>query len=214
MSTRPARTRPRAGRRRLRKEESRARILAAAEHRLAEVGPEGLRLTELAAELGISHPAILHHYGSREELIEEVVTQATAQLNERLVQAIASREPGGHEAIFEMIAEFYGAEGRARTIAWLVLSRRTAKKRPRQAAPRPLERLIELAHARRMLAHPERSTDFADTQFRSQLAALALLGEAVFGRLIRYASGEAGTADADASRDFRRRLAALLGDAS
>src|SRR5262245_30830908 len=85
-------------RKRLTAEAARARILAAAERRLSEVGPEGLRLTELAAELGVSHPAILHHFGSREELVAAVVAGAIARLNARLIEA-AQRDACGHDAI-------------------------------------------------------------------------------------------------------------------
>jgi AcrR family transcriptional regulator len=196
-------------RRRLSAEDARARILLAAERKLAEVGPEGLRLTELAAELGISHPAILHHFGSREDLVAAVVAHAFEHTNEQLVRAIAGREQS-RAAIFDMIAEFYGKNGNARLIAWLQLSGRTPKQRTRTAAPRPLQRVIELAHAQRTGARPDRAIDYDDTKFRSQLTALALLGDAIFGDLIRRASGDpVGT---EAARDFRRRLAALLAD--
>lgn len=202
---------PAARRKRLNAEEARERILAAAERRLAEVGPGGLRLTELAAELGVSHPAILHHFGSREELVVAVVTRATARLNARLVEAIAAPGSQGSHAILDMIAEFYGKEGNARLIGWLVLSGRAPRgARARQAGPRPLLRMIELAHAQRMRANPERTIDFEDTKFRSQLTALALLGEAIFGDVIRFASGD--PLGAEQSREFRRRLARLLAD--
>ncbi len=203
------RKRTAAARRRLPAEEARARILEAAERKLSAVGPEGLRLTELAAELGISHPAILHHFGSREELMLAVITRATARLNARLTEAIESRAQG-HSAILDMIAEYYGTEGNARLIAWLVLSGRSARSRARGAGARPLQRLIESAHAMRQQAHPNRPTDYADTEFRSQLTALALLGEAIFGDVIRAASGD--ETGPEASRDFRRRLARLLAD--
>ena len=124
-----ARKRTASARRRLPAEEARARILEAAERKLSEVGPEGLRLTDLAAALGISHPAILHHFGSREELIIAVITRATARLNARLTDAIESGAHG-HAALLEMIAEYYGAEGNARLIAWLVLSGRSPRARP------------------------------------------------------------------------------------
>ena len=47
-------------------EEARRLILDAAEKRLAQQGPEGLRLQDIARDIGISHPAILHHFESRE----------------------------------------------------------------------------------------------------------------------------------------------------
>ena len=51
------------------KEEAQRVILDAAEERLANGGPEALRLQDIAADVGISHPAILHHfdYQSRSE---------------------------------------------------------------------------------------------------------------------------------------------------
>jgi AcrR family transcriptional regulator len=195
-------------RRRLSAEDARARILEAAERKLAEVGPEGLRLTELAAELGISHPAILHHFGSREELVAAVVSRAFTHTNEQLAEAIASRGPG-RAAILDIIAEFYGKNGNARLIAWLLLSGR-APKQARAGASRPLQRVIELAHAQRSRAQPDREIDYDDTKFRSQLTALALLGDAIFGDLIRHASGD--PTGAPAAREFRRRLAKLLSD--
>jgi AcrR family transcriptional regulator len=196
-------------RRRLSAEDARARILQAAERKLAEVGPEGLRLTELAAELGISHPAILHHFGSREELVAAVVSRAFTHTNEQLAQAIASRSPG-RAAILDIIAEFYGKNGNARLIAWLVLSGRAPKQQARAGASRPLQRVIELAHAQRSRAQPNREIDYDDTKFRSQLTALALLGDAIFGDLIRHASGD--PTGAPAAREFRQRLAKLLSD--
>ena len=53
-------------RRRLPADEAKTRILEAAQKRLTEGGPDAIRLQDLAADLGISHPAILHHFGSRE----------------------------------------------------------------------------------------------------------------------------------------------------
>jgi hypothetical protein len=63
--------------------------------------------------------------------------------------------------------------------------------------------LLELAHAQRKKAAAGRRVELADSEFLCQLAALALLGEALFGRLVRVG-------DAAASRDFRHRLARLL----
>lgn len=198
------------GRRRLSAEDARERILEAAERKLGEVGPEGLRLTELAAELSISHPAILHHFGSREELVRAVVVRAMSRFNERLVAALEGGRGAGREALLDMIAEFYGSAGNARLLAWLVLSRRTPRARAGAEGARVLERVITLAHARRTALLPEREIDFEDTRFRSQLSALALLGDAIFGDLIRHASGDA--VGAEASHAFRKRLAKLLAD--
>lgn len=71
-----------------------------------------------------------------------------------------------------------------------------------------LHHLIETAHAQRKQASPRRTLDYRDTEFRTQLAAFALLGEAIFGDIIRVAC--ASSTGPDAARDFRQRLAKLL----
>ncbi|MDO9127858.1 MAG: helix-turn-helix domain-containing protein, partial [Parvibaculum sp.] len=57
-------------------EEARRLILDAAEERLAKQGPEGLRLQDIARDVGISHPAILHHFESREGLVRALIARA------------------------------------------------------------------------------------------------------------------------------------------
>ena len=44
-------------------------ILDAAQAAIARTGPEGLRLHDIATAAGISHPLILHHFGSRAGLV-------------------------------------------------------------------------------------------------------------------------------------------------
>lgn len=204
------RSSPAGTRRRLPASEARTRILDAAERKLADVGPESLRLAELASELGISHPAILHHFGSREELVRAVIERATARLNQRLASALSESAPD-QLALFDLISEFYNSKGNARLLAWMALSGLA----PRYAASAtcdttvpPLQRLVELAHQRRIRRNKGRDLDYGDTEFRSQLAALALLGEAIFGDMIRLSCGS--PQGPDAARDFRQRLASLL----
>jgi len=93
-------------------------------------------------------------------------------------------------------------------LAWLMLSERAPQVHAKAQAARPLQPLLELVHARRKKAAAGRRVELADSRFLCQLAALALLGEALFGDLVRVALGDDG--DAAASRDFRRRLAQLF----
>ena len=65
---------------------ARQEILEAAERRLAQSGPQGLRLQDVAADVGISHPAVLHHFGSREALVHAVIERAIVKLQEDLVR--------------------------------------------------------------------------------------------------------------------------------
>lgn len=56
-----------------RSEESRARILASATRILAEKGPEGSRVDEIAEAAGINKRMLYHYFGSKEELYVEVL---------------------------------------------------------------------------------------------------------------------------------------------
>src|SRR5205809_814516 len=57
-------------------EEARRLILETAQALIARAGPEALRLQEIAAAAGISHPLILHHFGSREGLVHLIAAAA------------------------------------------------------------------------------------------------------------------------------------------
>ena len=69
-------------------EEARRLILETAQALIASTGPDGLRLQDIAAAAGISHPLILHHFGSREGLVRALTRQAVAELRDKLVAAI------------------------------------------------------------------------------------------------------------------------------
>src|SRR4029077_12509391 len=77
---------------RRRPEEARRLILDSARKLIARTGPEGLRLQEIAAAAGISHPLILHHFGSREGLVRALTQQAVTELRDRLLAALGSTE--------------------------------------------------------------------------------------------------------------------------
>src|ERR1700754_2666423 len=107
-------------------EEARRRILDAAQKQLMKVGPEGLRLTDLARTLHISHPAILHHFGSREGLVAEVVRHAFRSLSAQLLAALRDGGAATDRArLIEMVAEVCGGQGLSRLSAWLLLSGRS-----------------------------------------------------------------------------------------
>src|SRR5258708_39165376 len=69
-------------------EEARVAILDAAERRLVASGPAAIRLQEVAADVGVSHPTVLHHFGSREALVEAVVARALDSLHAGLLAAV------------------------------------------------------------------------------------------------------------------------------
>lgn len=65
--------------RRRRYENRRAEIIEAATAHVLEHGITGLTLRKVALAAGISHPTLLHHVSTRDELIAEVVDAAVAR---------------------------------------------------------------------------------------------------------------------------------------
>ena len=188
-------------------EAARAAILEAAEKRLAEAGPAGIRLQEVAADVGVSHPTVLHHFGSREALVEAVVGQKVDALREELVAAITS-EPIGEGSIAEMLErvfEVLGPRGHARVLTWLALAGRDRGDDP------GIRAVAQAAHALRKARRTERdgrAPPFEDTYFTVLLAGLALFGDAVAGPMMR---GDADDAETERSgKRFRAWLAKLL----
>ena len=200
---------PRPPRKRLPKAEARLRILDAAERRLAQVGPEGLRLQELATELGVSHPAILHHFGSREELITAVVERAVGALQAELLatftSTLAQVRAVQAEEVLQRIAETLADRGQARLIAWLILSGREL---PELASGVRLRRVVKAAHVFRQARSTRGTRELSETAFIVELIAFALLGDALFGEPLRRLQGRAPSERA--SRAFRARLGKLL----
>jgi TetR/AcrR family transcriptional regulator, cholesterol catabolism regulator len=73
---------------------TRTRILDAAAQVLSENGYAGLRLTDVAAEAEIQAPAIYYYYGSRDELIEEVMWAGIADVREHVAAALGALSDG------------------------------------------------------------------------------------------------------------------------
>lgn len=195
---------PRPKRQRRSAEEAHEQILDAADRRLAEGGPSGIRLQEIAADVGVSHPTILHHFGSREGLVQAVVQRALAGLQGEIVRILSERTIDASEGaeLVRLVAATLGDRGHARLMAWLSLEDRTPKD-----APQLLRGLAGTMHARRAV---ETGLDVPaeDTLFMVLLVSLALFGEGVLGDAMRRSAGLEG--DAGAQARFHGWLARLI----
>ena len=166
-------------RRRRTSEEARTAILDAAEQRLVASGPAGIRLQEVAADVGVSHPAVLHHFGSREGLVEAVVARALDSLHAGLLAAVRSEpdRPDQVAAMLENVSHALVSGGHARAFLWLALSGYAPtfeELRVRSVA--------EAVHAIRVTRRGGRkkgTPPFEDTYFTVLLPALALLSLSV-----------------------------------
>jgi TetR/AcrR family transcriptional regulator, repressor for neighboring sulfatase len=199
-------TRPR---RRRTADEARREILEAAERRLAQSGPMGLRLQDIAADVGISHPAVLHHFGSREGLVHAVIQRSIIALQEDLVRSLSETQRGeapDAAALFEHVFETLAGGGHARLMAWLLL---TGYDPFNEKARANWAQIGQVSHALRLERRKgERKPTYEDTMFAIVLPALALFGQALAGKSTFRVAGL--DADPTAPKRFRKWLAALL----
>lgn len=181
-------------------------ILDATERRLVKVGPSGIRLQEVAADAGVSHPTVLHHFGSRELLVKAVIARSLRAINASLVEAITTS--GGDETKMEALLENVSAvlekSGHARIVMWLALEGQRI-----EAVEAHLGEVVDAAHALRLsrtdcTPHPTRE----DTARTIVLAALALFGGALIAPALLENAG-LGDGDQEVPK-FRAWLSRLL----
>jgi AcrR family transcriptional regulator len=200
----PRATKPKP-RRRLDSASARELILDATEKRLIVAGPSGIRLQEVAADAGVSHPTVLHHFGSREQLVQAVIARSLQAINATLVEAIGSSSGDGKqmEAMFESVARAFEKTGHGRVIMWLALEGQRI-----DGADVRLSDVVGATHALRLTRKKKgASATREDTARTVTLATLALVGGTVLGPMILESAGLTGP---HAASDFRAWLARLL----
>lgn len=192
-------------RRRLESAAARELILDATEKRLIVVGPSGIRLQEVAADAGVSHSTVLHHFGSRDLLVQAVIARSLQAINATLVEAIgtSSGDPKQLEAMFESVAVALERTGHGRVIMWLALEGHRI-----DSAEVRLSDVVGATHALRVTrkgkgAKPTRE----DTARAVVLVALALVGGAVLAPSLL---ANAGLTSTHAASEFRAWLARVL----
>ena len=206
----PARAKPAVKRVRRSAEEARRLILDAAEERLATQGPEGIRLQDIARDVGISHPAILHHFESREGLVRALIARTSFQLRDKMMAALQGKNGSQLEAneLIANVFETLSDRGTARLLSWLMLTGRIADTGHANSMMTDIATEI---HARRVMDAKKSGEDAPegeDTLFIAMLTASAAFGDAIIGRQL---AEEAGL-DQDGVRRFRRWFANLLSE--
>lgn len=138
-------------------------------------GPAALRLQDVAKVAGVSHPTILHHFGSREGLVQALNQRAMERLRDGLIAAMADASIAS-DGVARSFAAFRG--GVAQRLVWLLQS---------DALPPPgqfpmVDALTANMHAlRQRIARPGHAPDIADTRHIVHLIAVASLGDALLG---------------------------------
>ncbi|MDC3953504.1 TetR/AcrR family transcriptional regulator [Polyangium jinanense] len=205
MSTSRRETKPRVRRD---AESARALILEAAEKRLVSNGPAGIRLQEVAADVGVSHPTVLHHFGSREALVKAVCSRALASIHRQLIEAIeaSSGDEAQLSAMLEAVFDALTKSGHGRVLMWLAL-----EGEPFDSVDVRLADVVDATHVMRKAKRNEKGLKQKtreDTAHVVVLAALALLGSSVLGRTMLANAGLEG--DDDAGARFRAWLTRVL----
>jgi len=187
-------------------EEARRLILETAQELIADTGPEGLRLQEIAARAGISHPLILHHFGSREGLVRALTAQAAGELRDRLIAAMAS----GGASLEQQLDRVFDAfrDGLAQRLAWLAT---LGPDGGGTGASTIVRDIADVLHARRVAAAaPGAVVERADSEALIHLVAAAAFGDAIFGPRLHRSAGASATGETD--RRFRSWFATLIRD--
>ena len=185
-------------------EEARRLILETAQALIVSTGPEGLRLQDIAAAAGISHPLILHHFGSREGLVRALTRQAVAELRDKLVAAMASTEYSIEQQLDRVFDAF--RDGLAQRLAWLATVDPGGGTEGTQLIIRDI---ADTLHARRIaMASPGAAISRDDTDALIHLVATSAFGDALYGAQLHRSAGLPATSETD--RSFRQWLAALI----
>jgi len=185
-------------------EDAKRLILETAQVLVARAGPQGLRLQDIAAEAGISHPLILHHFGSRAGLMRALTREAAAELKDRLIAAMTQPGYSIGQQLDQVFDAFRG--GLAQRLAWLAAEDSDAG--PANNAM-ILREIADTLHARRVaVAAPGTPVAREDTEWLIHLVATSAFGEAMYGAQLRRSAGIAG--GEESARQFRAWFAALI----
>ncbi len=186
-------------------EDARKIILDAAEAAMAAEGPAGIRLADVARAAGVSHPTVLHHFGSRAGLIIALNRRTLDDLRVKLLTLMQADERTSDNAVGPTFAAYRG--GLAQRMLWLI-------QQPDVPVPENLpmfEEMVERFHQLRAgLAAPGVAVDAFDSRAMVHLMTLAGFADAIIGPRLR-ASGGATQEDAQRAR-FESWFAALLDD--
>ncbi len=133
----------------------RRQALTAARDLLLTYGPAGVTLTAVAERLDRSHSAIIHHFGSAEELQSALMSYMVDDLASALVNVLASLAPPNARAkvLVDAVFDAFDSGGAAVLAAWIVLSNKQRHLTPVHAA---VTQLVDGVNARLAAELPQR----------------------------------------------------------
>ena len=195
-------------RRRRSAEVAREEILNAAQRLLSQGGPDAIRLQDIARDVGISHPTILHHFGSREGLIEALDARAIQALTADVARILQSDEEPQTGELVERVAETMDQQGLARLIALWAMREPDGPSRLDGTDPAALVADVsELIRTRLDEIEGVQADRLEAISFRVRLAVFAMFGQALIGDVLSPVTGEERRAE---RHRFRQWFSELL----
>jgi AcrR family transcriptional regulator len=184
-------------------EDARAHILDAAEAILAKGGgPAALRLQDVAHQAGVSHPTILHHFGSREGLMRALNLRSLEALKTSVIAQMSQAR--GEEGIRRTFAAY--RDGIAQRLLWLIQSSTP----PVTGGLTMFDEIVTALHEVRLrFAEPGAVPDIEDTRAVVHLTTIAAFGDAVIGQRLRQSSGPKERAQRDRFENWFSELVNL-----
>ncbi|MFT4854420.1 MAG: AcrR family transcriptional regulator [Cyclobacteriaceae bacterium] len=100
-------------------EEARRLILDTAGKRLAEFGIKGLNIKDIAADSGINHGTLLHHFGSAEGMRNALLVKLSEELINEMSMILTSGAPPAQ--LFMELFRLMSQTGQTKLLAWRAL---------------------------------------------------------------------------------------------
>jgi len=166
------------GRKRRTAEEARQEILNVAEDLLQSEGPDAVRVARIAKVMGVSHPAILHHYGSAEGLREALYQQGARRLRDDVLSLITSGPKSLSAEQLDGILARMADPKKGKLLAWVLAQ-------GRDPFPPEKERGLSIIASRLT----NRSGVSTVLKNKLMLVVLAMYGDAMMGDKVRARLG-------------------------
>lgn len=133
-----------ARRRRRAPEEARREALVTARALLLSGGPDAVTLSAVAAEIGVTHANLIHHFGSAAGLQSALMGSMVSDLTQALDAAVARlrTDEGAPLELVNAVFDAFSAGGAGRLAAWIVMSGDLSHLEPVRAAVQSLVEAI------------------------------------------------------------------------
>jgi len=167
-------------------EEARTLALASARRLLLAEGPNAITLQSVAADLGMSHTNLIHHFGSAGGLQSELMRQMVSELTTTIESAVMRLRAGKGEVkdFVDIVFDAFDQGGAARLAAWMVLSGESMHLAPIEEVVRDhIDSVERGADANKAVSVHERITS------ATLFVVVAALGDAIIGNQLRKMVG-------------------------